>query len=349
MKAPPMKKAFLAGLLGCCLILASAGILLPGPAATAGPTSRSFQLTYQVRLADLPAQAKQLRVWVPLAASDEHQKIRHRTIESPARYRITKDPEYGNDILFLQLRSPLPRELKLSVRYEADVHGKSSQLSAAPSRPAAVDDCCGMKLHLRSNRYMVVNQEVRDLAALITAGARTPLERAQRIYRYVVERMSYDKETPGWGEGDTLRACEVGRGNCTDFHALFISLARASGVPAQFQIGLPVPSKTEGEISGYHCWAQFHVAGVGWVPVDASEAWKDRKKYDYFFGTYDPNRLAVSLGRDIRLVPPPQENERMNIFFFPYAELDGKSVAKERIETKFKFRDLAETEGGQGA
>ena len=320
--------------------------LLSGPSV--GSLQRSFELTYQVRLADLPSQGRQLRVWIPLATSNEHQKIRRRVIESPVRYRITKDPEYGNDILFLQLRSPLPQELKLAVRYAADVQGKSLQLSPRPVHQAVVRDCCG-NLHLKSDSYMVVNDQVRDLAGRITAGARTPLERARRIYRYVVERMTYEKETPGWGNGDTLRACEVGRGNCTDFHSMFISLARASGIPAQFQIGLPVPAQADGEIPGYHCWAQFHLPEVGWVPVDASEAWKDRKKYDYFFGSYDPNRLALTLGRDIRLVPSPRENDRQNIFFFPYAELDGKSVAKDKIETKFRFRDLEKGEGEKNA
>ena len=33
-------------------------------------------------------------------------------------------------------------------------------------------------------------------------------------------------------------------------------------------------------IPGYHCWADFYLDGVGWVPVDASEAWKAQEKAD---------------------------------------------------------------------
>ena len=152
--------------------------------------------------------------------------------------------------------------------------------------------------------------------------------------------MTYEKQTPGWGTGDTLRACEVGTGNCTDFHSLFISLARARGIPARFQIGLPIPQKPEGEIPGYHCWAEFYLNGVGWVPVDASEAWKDRERLAYFFGTYDPNRLAVSMGRDIQLVPAPASGP-VNIFFRPVVEVDGKTF--DGLELKFQFQDLART------
>ncbi len=159
--------------------------------------------------------------------------------------------------------------------------------------------------------------------------------------------MTYDKETPGWGLGDTARACTVGTGNCTDFHSLFISLARAAGIPARFKIGLPVPQRAEGEILGYHCWAEFFLDGIGWVPVDASEAWKDRARVNYFFGTYDPNRLMVSRGRDIHLVPPSAQGP-VNIFFFPLVEVDGEALGRDRVATQFHFRDLTpnETRGG---
>ena len=305
--------------------------------------TRAFQLSYEVRLSTIPPEAKEVRVWVPLAISDGHQKIRRRVIQVPYSYRVTKDLQYGNDILFVALHQPLPASLELSVQYEAEVRENQPLLEkAAAAIPPRVWK--KMALHLASNRLMVVDDQMRRLAEQVTAHARTPAEKAQAIYRYVVERMRYDKETAGWGRGDTLRACEIGAGNCTDFHSLFISLARASGIPARFTIGLPVPEKPSGDIPGYHCWAEFYLDGTGWVPVDASEAWKHREKMSYFFGTYDPNRLALSTGRDIRLVPQPASSDPLNIFFFPYVEVDGKSVEKDKIQTKFRFRDLTKGE-----
>ena len=82
----------------------------------------------------------------------------------------------------------------------------------------------------------------------------------------------------GWGQGDIEWACDKRYGNCTDFHALFIGLLRASGIPARFSIGYAIPTGAGGDIPGYHCWADFYVDGVGWFPVDASEAWKHKDK-----------------------------------------------------------------------
>ncbi len=340
-----MKKVLIPGV-GISLVVALFAISIGFQPAFSMNSIRTFQLTYEVRLPTIPPEAKELKVWVPLAVSDQHQRIRRRVIQVPYPYRVTRDLQYGNDILFLKLRRPLPPSLQLSIQYEAEVRENRPPLEkAAPSIPPSVLKRFG--LYLGSSRLMVVDDDIRQLAGKVTASAQTPAQKAEAIYRYVIERMRYEKETPGWGKGDTLRACEIGAGNCTDFHSLFISLARASGIPARFTIGLPVPEKSEGDIPGYHCWAEFYLDGAGWVPVDASEAWKHRERTDYFFGTYDPNRLAVSTGRDIKLVPQPAAADPVNIFFFPYVELDGKLVEKEKIQMKFRFRDL--TEGGHHA
>jgi transglutaminase-like putative cysteine protease len=162
-------------------------------------------------------------------------------------------------------------------------------------------------------------------------------EKARAIYDRVTGMMKYDKSGTGWGRGDALFACSAKRGNCTDFHALLIGMARSAGIPARFAIGLPLPeSRGSGEISSYHCWAELYVTGRGWIPVDSSEAAKNPAKRDYFFGHHDENRLEFSRGRDLRLVPS-QQGPPLNFFVYPYAEVDGRP--HDAIEHKFTFND----------
>jgi transglutaminase-like putative cysteine protease len=137
--------------------------------------------------------------------------------------------------------------------------------------------------------------------------------------------MSYDKQTPGWGQGDTRRACRLAKGNCTDFHSLFISLARAQGIPCRFDIGFQIPSvRRQPPIEGYHCWAEYWSREEGWVPVDASEASKHPDRRAFYLGTLDENRIRMSTGRDVR--SPGMHGEPLNYFIFPYGEVDGKPV-----------------------
>lgn len=58
---------------------------------------------------------------------------------------------------------------------------------------------------------------------------------------------------------------------------------------------------------------------------------------DYYFGARDPNRFLMSVDRDIQLVPR-QQGAPINIFFYPYVEVDGEEFL--RVETEFRFRDL---------
>src|SRR6185295_17624397 len=96
--------------------------------------------------------------------------------------------------------------------------------------------------------------------------------------------------------------------NCTDFHSLFISLARSRQMPAKFEMGFSLPpERGSGDIPGYHCWAKFKPENRGWIPVDISEANKvkeaDPQMVEYYFGNLTENRVTFTVGRDLVLVP----------------------------------------------
>jgi transglutaminase-like putative cysteine protease len=177
----------------------------------------------------------------------------------------------------------------------------------------------------------------------LIAGRDLPADQLQLgrvLYDVVNSHMRYSKEGIGWGEGDAVWACDSRFGNCSDFHSLFISLARSQKIPARFEIGFPLPEKRgEGEIPSYHCWAKFKPQGRGWVPVDISEANKDPSRKEYFFGNLSADRVAFSEGRDLTLVPK-QDGPPLNFFVYPYVEVDGKPLPAEKVQSRFTFQDV---------
>lgn len=329
-------KIFIGCFVGACAAILFCGF--PGfstenpPAAI--PNQNEFSFIYEASIRDLPPGAREFQVWAPLAKNDDHQTILQRKIEAPGPYKILTDPEYGNEILYLSLENVSKEALSFKISYEVATRGRERELHSAASREASWHPD-GMELHLASNQLMIVNEEIRRIAEEITAGKVNDLEKAQAIYEYVIGHMRYDKSGTGWGRGDTLFACETGRGNCTDFHSLFISLARASGIPARFKIGAQIPwDPSEGTV-GYHCWAEFFLKGEGWIPVDASEAWKQSQFKEYYFGSVDPGKFTISMGRDLAL-KPRQKGGPVNIFIYPYVEVDGKPFGS--VETKFSYK-----------
>ena len=150
--------------------------------------------------------------------------------------------------------------------------------------------------------------------------------------------MSYSKEAPGWGRGDAAWACDSRSGNCTDFHSLFIALARSEGLPAKFEIGFGLPpERGKGELAGYHCWAKVK-AGGEWLPLDVSEPKKLGLGRDGYFGRLPPNRVTFSVGRDITL-EPRQDGDPLNFFVSPYAEVGGRPHPADRVKGTYSFED----------
>ena len=289
---------------------------------------REVTCTYLAQVEHLPHDARIVDVWVPLAKTGREQRILHRDVRAPVPYTIAQDHDYGNAILHVALTPPFPDHLEIAIDYRARLLGDDD---AAEPLPPPVDE---LQRDLQPNGLVIIDDEVRARARQATAGQCTPVTRAKGIYDHVRQSMVYDKTVPGWGRGDTRRACRLGKGNCTDFHSLFISMARAEHIPARFKIGVVIPTALSGIIPGYHCWAEFYVDGQGWMPVDASEAWKHPELADYYFGAHDPNRFLISTGRDIQLVPR-QQGEPVNIFFSPYVEVDGQPFPDVGVEVRF--------------
>ncbi|HTS68753.1 MAG TPA: transglutaminase domain-containing protein [Terriglobia bacterium] len=321
-----------------CTFAAMALAVMTGATGEFSPPSRTFLFTYQVTLQDLPAGAQRVRVWIPRASTDANQTVVLKQISGPIRFRETREEPYGNHILYGEIAHPPPGPAKLTVEYQVTRReysrgGYPSLLQAQQvSAPAPKD----LARFLAPDRLVPIDGRIKQLADEITRGKQGTVARAYALYDYVFQTVRYDKSGTGWGRGDSLWVCDAKHGNCTDFHSLFISLARAAGIPARFEIGFPVPEGTEGSVPGYHCWAEFYVNGLGWVPVDISEAWKAPKKHDYFFGTLDANRVQFSVGRDLAL-QPKQDGDPLNYFIYPYGEVDGKPF--EGIEKKFTYRE----------
>jgi transglutaminase-like putative cysteine protease len=293
------------------------------------PSKRQVEVTYTATFEGLPEEFSVARIWIPLASNREGQKIFKREIKAPLAYQITTDPVYGNEMAYFEINEPIREPFTFEVNYKAEI---SRQNFAVTSHGEE-----NLERYLKPSQLMVVNEEVKKRTRNAIGRGRTWPEKAKAIYEDVIRRMSYDKTVSGWGRGDTVRACLLGKGNCTDFHSLFISMAHAAEIPARFKIGLTIPDGSEGEILGYHCWAEFYEEGKGWKPIDASEAWKHPERKEAYFGNFDTNKFLISVGRDIDLVPK-QAGPPMNIFFYPYMEVDGKEW--NGVKTSFQFKNL---------
>jgi len=282
--------------------------------------SDEFEFIYRVKL---PTITNAARLWMPLATSDTFQHVEVKDIQPPEPWRELDEPRYGNKVLFLNA-APADSGKTIEIRYRVKRFEKSEY---AVREPMA-------QKYLNPELLVPTNETFRAIAQQVTRGKKTAFARARALYDHVTEKMRYARYGSGWGRGDAVYACDARSGNCTDFHAYFIALARAIGIPARFAIGAAIPSeRNEGGIDGYHCWAEFFAEGK-WVPVDVSEANKNASLTDYYFGHHPANRIELSKGRDLVVEPEPT-SAPINFLAYPVMEMNGKTV---KVQTEFLFR-----------
>ena len=191
---------------------------------------------------------------------------------------------------------------------------------------------------------------VKQTSDEITKGARSDLERARRIYDWIVENTVRNPKTRGCGLGDVASMLAMGdlSGKCADLNALYVGLARAAGLPARDVYGIRVaPSKFGYKSLGanspditkaQHCRAEVFLGGFGWVAVDPADVRKVMLQEDggnlaldapkvvdarnALFGAWEGNWVAYNFAHDVTL--SGSRNPALPYLMYPQAEIDGK-------------------------
>jgi len=321
------------------------GIVI-GSNAFAFPKSVHGTITMEFDLSSHPAN-KEVKLWIPYPISSEYQTIKNITVEGDyTESGVYSDKKFQTPILYARWK-PGTQSRKLTLRFDAE------RIEVVRRNFPANESCwnpADYKPWLLPTSLGPIDDPVRTLAKKITRGKTTVLAKAKAIYDWTCENMYRDPNVKGCGSGDVLKLLKCRGGKCTDIHSVFVALCRAAGVPAREIFGIRMGKKPVVDITKWqHCWAEFYLPGYGWVPVDPADVRKMMLKHNltlkdpetkkwrrYFWGAWDPYRIKLAVGRDLRL-NPPQTGQALNNFGYPYAEVNGNPLDWLSPET-FKYK-----------
>ena len=157
------------------------------------PKSRSFLLTYQATIREIPKDAKTVDAWVPLPQTDSNQTIHQISIIAPVPVTIGRESRFGNQSLHVRVNGP-KRPVQIILVVEAtrrENRGRQESLSAEDRLT-----------HLAPEPLVPLDGPIRELAIAATKGLTTDEDKARAIYQKVTGMMKYDKSGTGWGRGD---------------------------------------------------------------------------------------------------------------------------------------------------
>ncbi len=243
------------------------------------------------------------------------------------------------------------------------------------SKPGKVMPLTDASLFTRPTKMVPTDGIVKSAALKATRGEKTDIGKARAIYEWIVENTVRNPKVRGCGTGNIKGMLESGdlSGKCADLNALYVGLARASGLPARDVYGIRVADSRfgyrslgkSGDITkAQHCRAEVWLSGFGWVPVDPADVRKvvleeepGLKLSDgiveaarkTLFGSWEMNWMPYNFGADIDL--PGSENGAIPFFMYPQGEdASGRfdSLDPETFSYRITSRETGNMVGGIG-
>jgi transglutaminase-like putative cysteine protease len=309
----------------------SSGIIYRNP--------RVYNVDYTFELCpekDSIDRSKDLKLWIPVPREWDSQKAVKIISVNPPPHAEYEDPEHGNHMLFWDFgKEPEKPSYRVNIKFRLESYETYAEVD--PEHIGQYDKSSKQyALYTRSSHTLTITPRIREMAQEAVGDEKNPYLQAELIYKFVRKNVRYKMHRLERGVGTEvllnfpLKSKETGeeyyQGACDQYSNLFIALCRAVGIPARAVVGfvgwnpwikekdlrlnLPIELNLSPEgLSGTqyytammpHVWAEFYLAGYGWIPVEVTGGG---------FG-YSKMRLIMSKGFDVQIGPhsPGKESE----------------------------------------
>jgi transglutaminase-like putative cysteine protease len=299
---------------------------------------REFEVVTRL---EIPNGQGATQAWIPVPSVNEAAwfKSGESTWRSNGAAALVTDAKYGARLVHAEWKSG---DATIEVTSRFATQDRAIDLSRRGD--AALSDA-ERKLYTSATALIPTDGIVRETSDKATAGATSDLDKARRVYEWIVQNTYRKASTRGCGIGDIaalLKSGDLG-GKCADLNALAVGLLRAAGIPARDVYGIRVaPSRFGYKALGagsatitkaQHCRAEVFLAGFGWVPIDPADVRKvvleepptnlalDDPKVTAaratLFGAWEGNWLAYNFAHDVTL---PGAKAPVDFLMYPQAE-----------------------------
>ncbi|KOS64255.1 transglutaminase domain-containing protein [Lysinibacillus agricola] len=238
--------------------------------------------TYQNR------ESEKTKIWTTLPLNDSETVSNYPVMDSC-------EDQGGNRINYLELNA----DEKLEVMYSVSLDNKKDKIKLSVTE---------REYYLRSGELVQISEGVKALANEVTKNTNTVKEKAEAIFHYIVDNFTYVYPPKSRGVESFL---ESKQGDCGEYSFLFTALCRSLDIPSRVIVG----TWSNGKMNA-HVWNEFYIEDTGWIPVDCSVAYMQKKKkfhflfsnfktlkWDKYFGDIGNQRVIFSYDAELELLP----------------------------------------------
>jgi transglutaminase-like putative cysteine protease len=310
---------------------------------------RSFEVTttVQLRAVKEPAVA-----WLPVPALETPWQRTLGTSWSgnASEARLVADGDTGARMLVARFDASVAEPTVVLVN-QVQAQNRAVDWRARADTPA---DPADLRRWTSPSELITTDGIVHKVAMQIVEGARSDVEKVQRIYDWTIVSTYREPKVRGCGVGDIRTMLETGNlaGKCADINALFVGLCRAAGIPARDIYGVRLAPSAFGyrelganpsNLTGaQHCRSEVWLKHSGWVAMDPADVTKVMRQETpvwikdagdplvapvrkALFGSWEGNWMGYNSAADIAL-PGAVQNKKLGFFMYPQAEVGGRAV-----------------------
>lgn len=291
--------------------------------------TRTVALTQTVTLSNIPADAKNVRLWVPVPSDAAWQRVvDRRVVSAPAGWKLVKQTGGCGDMVYAETSGAEGSTASVVVECVVETRGVAFPLEGA-STGTLQKELFSDELDTNAP-LMAASKEVRLEADKACGTERDIAKQAMLLQKAVAssaDHYSKDPSKPKCGRGAAEDCMTQGGGCCTDLHSLFIAMARARGIPARIQYGYRLLDSKAGSTydPGYRCWAEYYVPGAGWVPTDVVASDNADETNPNRWASLSSQRVWLWEGRSFPLTPQNAAGP-VHTMICGWAEIDGAPV-----------------------
>ena len=326
---------------------------------------RTFEVTTRVNVSKPHGVT---RLWLPVpSVNSVWQQSLESSFQTNGAARMEDDNTYGARMLFVEFASDQAQPF---VELTSRVRTKNRAQDWG-QKTAVAEDAASLKYWTQPTALLPLDGIVRTTAQEATRGAKTDVEKVQKIYDWIVANTYREPTVRGCGEGDIKTMLETNNlgGKCADLNALFVGLCRAAGVPARDVYGLRLAPSAFGyrELGGnsaslkgaQHCRAEVYLKGYGWVGMDPADVAKVMRQETPewiksasnplvapvnkgLFGGWEGNWMAYNMAHDVAL--PQSSGSKLGFLMYPTAETAAgrlDSYAPDDFKYQISAKELA--------
>ncbi len=242
---------------------------------------------------------------VPLPMNTNYQQVEIQKI-TPFPEDVTVDSD-GNFLAWFKLK---PGE-SFKVNVEGLAKLKNSPSIREVLSPEEIKKLTKPHKYWESNNPLI-SAKLSEIFA--GKNPKTTKEKAKLIYDFVVNYLKYDSQRVSNGDFKRLGSLNAlstpDLALCSEFTDLFITLARAAGIPAREIVGFAYSENEDLRPRSFgtllHAWPEYYDGSLGWVMVDPT--WQNTSGGVDYFNKMDLNHLSLAKRGNSSLTPDSTNN-----------------------------------------